>query len=166
MTPAPQLPGVYFTLEPRPVEPSPLRSDVAGFIGWTRRGPVGIPVRVEGWRACQEKFGGLARDCSTSYALRGYFENGGEVAWVLRLGGVTSAGRTAEATLTAGTVDGAGHWTADSPSGLTHTSYRVLASSPGVWSNRTQVTVRYERDGGFGGAEAEVVVFAPEESPE
>ena len=40
------------SLEPPP-EPSPLRTDVAGFVGRTRRGPVAEPVRVEGWREYQ-----------------------------------------------------------------------------------------------------------------
>ncbi|HXU34215.1 MAG TPA: phage tail protein, partial [Thermoanaerobaculia bacterium] len=75
------LPGVRFTAVPRPTAPSPLRSDVAGFLGRTRRGPVGVPVRVEGYRAAVREFGGLDGEAVTSYAIRGYFENGGEVAW-------------------------------------------------------------------------------------
>jgi hypothetical protein len=52
-------PGLYFEVaRPRP-QPSPVRSDVAGLIVRTRRGPVGALVRVEGWRECRRVFGGL-----------------------------------------------------------------------------------------------------------
>ena len=44
------LPGSRVELVRPPAEPSPLRTDVAGVIGRTRRGPVGEPVRVDGWR--------------------------------------------------------------------------------------------------------------------
>jgi hypothetical protein len=61
-------PGLYFTVAPRPPEASPLRSDVAAFIGRTRRGPVGQPVRVEQWQGYMSQFGGLLKDSSTTYA--------------------------------------------------------------------------------------------------
>src|SRR5438132_287291 len=79
-------PGLYFSRAPRPTEPSPLRSDVAGFIGRTRRGPIGRPIRVEEWRGFTRVFGGLLKEANTPYAIRGYFENGGEVAYIVRLG--------------------------------------------------------------------------------
>src|SRR3982751_1140244 len=78
-------PGLYFRRVPRPIEASPLRSDVAGFIGRTRRGVVGRAVRVEEWRGFVKEFGGLQKEADTTYAIRGYFENGGQVAYVVRL---------------------------------------------------------------------------------
>src|ERR1044071_5296759 len=87
------VPGLYFTVSPPQAEPSPLRSDVAGFIGRTKRGPVGVPVRVEGWRGYQREFGGLAADSVLTYAVRGYFDNEGEVAHVIRL--ATPSAKTA-----------------------------------------------------------------------
>src|SRR5687768_6662284 len=86
-TAAATIPGLYFTAGARPVEPSPLRSDVAGFMGRTRRGTPGKLVRVEGWRAYLREFGGLDAQAIMPYAIRGYFENGGEVAHVVRLCG-------------------------------------------------------------------------------
>ena len=103
MRSAATVPGLSFSVSPPLAEPSPLRSDVAGFIGRTKRGPdslkpgvgepirfelatgVGIPTRVEGWRGYQREFGGLDRDAAMTYAIRGYFENEGEVAHVIRL---------------------------------------------------------------------------------
>ncbi|MCA9675446.1 MAG: hypothetical protein KC464_10460, partial [Myxococcales bacterium] len=70
-----------------PPAPTPLRSDVAAFVGPTHRGPVGEAVRVEGWRAYQAVFGGLDGASHTPYAVRGYFENGGTTAFVVRVAG-------------------------------------------------------------------------------
>lgn len=132
MTTASAIPGVRFTAVPRPVEPVPLRSDVAGFIGRTRRGPVGELVRVEGWRAYLREFGGLDRNAVTPYAIRSYFENGGEVAWVIRLGG--DAGTLASKV-----------WVVGEQKGFLNTAYRVEASSPGAWANGTTVGIRVQR---------------------
>jgi len=78
-------PGLRFeAIRPR-TERSPLRSDIAGFVGRTHRGPVNRVVRVEGWREYQLHFGGLDEDASMSYAIRGYFENGGQIAHIHRV---------------------------------------------------------------------------------
>ena len=85
-------PGLYYDAEPAPAAPSPLRSDIAGFVGRTRRGPVGQAVRVTGWRECKLVFGGLADDANTPFSLQGYFDNGGDVAHVVRLLGPARPG--------------------------------------------------------------------------
>jgi hypothetical protein len=85
MTTITTAPGLYLKTEPPPTEPSPLRSDVAGFIGRTRRGPVGVPVRVEGWRDYIRRFGGLESSAPLTYGARGYFENGGEIGHFVRI---------------------------------------------------------------------------------
>ena len=132
MTTASAIPGLRFTAVPRPVEPVPIRSDVAGFLGRTRRGPVGELARVEGWRAYLQQFGGLDREAVTSYAIRSYFENGGEVAWVIRLG--QDAGSSAAAV-----------WEVGAQKGFLNTAYRVEATSPGAWANGTTVGIRVQR---------------------
>src|SRR6185436_14279849 len=92
----PAEPGLYFEVaRPRP-QPSPVRSDVAGLLARTRRGPVGLPVRVEGWRQFRRVFGGLLADAMGPYAIRGYFENGGEVAHLLRASGPNAGTAKAE----------------------------------------------------------------------
>lgn len=96
MTTVPTLPGLYYEqVRARPT-PSPLRSDVAGFVGRTRRGPYGRAVRVEGWREYRHHFGDLHAEMSLPYAIRGYFENGGQVAYVVRI--VTAADTVAKST--------------------------------------------------------------------
>src|ERR1044072_8983375 len=86
-----QAPGLYYEAMTPPAEPSPLRSDIAGFVGRTRRGPVGVAVRVTGWREYLIKFGGLTAQADTPFALKGYFGTGGHVAHVVRLFGPAPA---------------------------------------------------------------------------
>ena len=83
-----ELPGLAAEVAAPPAAlPSPLRTDVAGFLGATRRGPVGQPMRVEGLTGYREVFGDLDAGGLTSYAVQGYFDNGGELAWVIRVAG-------------------------------------------------------------------------------
>jgi len=50
--------GLRFAVAPA-IAPQPLRSDVAGFIGPTARGPIGVPIRIVGWREYLRVFGPL-----------------------------------------------------------------------------------------------------------
>jgi phage tail sheath protein FI len=145
-----QLPGLYFTRAERVAQAAPLRSDVAGFAGRTRRGPVGRRVRVEGWNDYLRWFGGLDAAAYAPYGLRGYFENGGQVAHVVRVGVQNGAGAPALATATLPPVHLWG-------------GYRIEASSPGSWANRTRIQARYRRDGASGGAELDLSIDTPGE---
>ena len=78
-------PGLTVTLAERPQAPNRLRTDVAALVGRTRRGPVLAPLRVQGWADFRRAFGGLVAGALTPYAARGYFENGGEAAYVVRV---------------------------------------------------------------------------------
>ena len=155
------VPGLYFTVSPPRAEPSPLRSDVAGFIGRTRRGPVGVPIRVEGWRGYQREFGGLAADSVLSYAVRGYFENEGEVAHVIRL---ARSAKPAVAEWKVGAVDEKNLWLADSPTGFDYPSYRIEASTPGKWANGTRIQITYRSKGALGTPELDFAISVPSEA--
>jgi phage tail sheath protein FI len=63
-----------------------VRTDVAGFVGVTERGPVDVPVRVETWTQFATRFGGPTPDGFLAYAVKGFFANGGRVCWVVRAG--------------------------------------------------------------------------------
>lgn len=79
-------PGVYFEpLQPSHVIGDLLRSDIAGFIGYTRKGPVGLPVRVESWRQYLSIFGDPMEMGHLAPAIKGFFENGGITCYILRL---------------------------------------------------------------------------------
>jgi hypothetical protein len=144
-----ELPGLAVEVPPPAQLPPPLRTDVAGFLGATRRGPIGTPVRVEGLTGYQEVFGDLAPGSSTSYAIRGYFGNGGDLAWVTRVAG---AGKPAMA-----------RWDVSDLNLPGLVAYQVVATSPGKWAEGGQVTISYRSGSLTGGAEIDVrVVIAGE----
>ena len=155
-------PGLTFTVEPRPVEPSPLRSDVAAFLGSFRRGPVGTLERVEGWRGFARTFGGVERTAPASYSVFGYFENGGDIAYVSRMSGDNAT--KANQRWVVGALK-AGKWTPSSPAGggFTAQEYKFVATSPGAWANGTRVSIEYRLRGRGGKPEVELGVEAPGE---
>lgn len=153
-------PGVFFTVQRKPPEPSPLRSDVAAFAGLTRRGPAGVPVRVEGWRECMERFGGLHFDLDMTYAMRAYFDNGGEVAWVHRLAGdprLADPPRNASASMASGLIRTA--------AGTEYFS-RLEATSPGTWANDARISITFRRLGVAAKPEVDLIVDVPGEPRE
>lgn len=153
----PSEPGVYFEVaQPRP-QPSAVRSDVAGLLARTRRGALGRLVRVEGWRQYLRVFGALVPGVTSPYALRGYFENGGEVAHVWRVAGPDTT--AAYAVWNIDPVVAAG-------GKFQSTRYTVMASSPGAWGNRLSISARYRLRGRLGVPEIDVAVRAPDESTE
>ncbi len=138
MTPNPLtttcLPGVTFEAR-RPADIAPLRTDIALFVGAAPRGPVGgVPVRVVGWRAYEAVFGGLSSASDMGHALQGYFGNGGQIAWVLRL-----APAAQPATGTWPLIADGGF----SPAGLGVDTLRFIAATPGEWGRRLSVRPAY-----------------------
>ncbi|HEY1552263.1 MAG TPA: phage tail sheath C-terminal domain-containing protein [Kofleriaceae bacterium] len=125
-------PGLYYQqVTPQP-QPQPLRSDIAAFVGRTRRGPIGVPVRVQGWREFVATFGDVIADSDTTYAVRGYFENGGDLAWFVRLPDVA---------LVIGCVPWAGPL--DASWGTAWDRFDIVASSPGPWSDGMTVELAW-----------------------
>jgi len=162
---ASSLPGVRFEVRPPANAVSPLRTDIAGFIGPTWRGPVGESVRVEGWRAYQELFGELTQGADTAYAVRGYFENGGEVAYIVRL--LAEPFVTASAQWEVGEVE-MGAWAASAPAagGFEAAVFDVLAATPGSWANDLRVQFRYRLRGPYRRAEVDIEVRPARGAPE
>jgi uncharacterized protein len=120
-----QTPGVYY----EPVDASApgiaaVRTDIAGFVGIAERGPVDTPLPVESWRQFRAHFGGFLGSAFLAYAVRGFFENGGQRCWVVRV--AAPPFQTASTTLSA--TSGAPLW-------------RIAASSPGSWGNTLTVRV-------------------------
>ena len=149
-----ELPGLTVQVAAPSVQlPPPLRTDVAGFLGATRRGPAGMPVRVEGLNGYRDVFGDLDPNALTSYAIQeGYFPNGGDLAWVVRVAG-------------AGTPCGT-QWDVSDLAGFSAAVYDVVASSPGAWAEGGQVTIWYRSDSLVGPAEVDVRVAIPGEPVE
>lgn len=150
------IPGLRFAVAPA-IAPQPLRSDVAGFIGPVARGPIGVPVRVVGWREFLRVFGPLVAAADTPYAIRGYFANEGEIAHVVRVAGDAIAAAAAVWTIGA---------TLPPTSGFLVQQYAVTATSPGAWANHAEVEVIYRLDGLSGAPELDLVVRVPDEPVE
>ncbi|WP_418003797.1 phage tail sheath family protein [Mycobacterium sp. PDNC021] len=85
MTAHPANPGVTVELIDRDATGiQPLRTDIAGFVGVATRGPVGNAVPIGSWRQFQSAFGGLHPDARLADAVKGFFDNGGRRAHVVR----------------------------------------------------------------------------------
>jgi hypothetical protein len=158
------LPGLTLTVTPPIAEPDPLRTDVAAFLGRTRRGPVGVAQRVESWNDVLHAYGSPDATAATPYALRGFFENGGRTAWLIRVAG---AGRTAGAVWTVGELRD-GEWAPGSPArgGFPYAAFRVVATSPGAWANNTRVSIRFRASSLAGPPTVSVRISAPGEPVE
>jgi hypothetical protein len=171
MTRVQQAPGLYYEAMAPPAEPSPLRSDIAGFVGRTRRGPVGIAVRVTGWREYLITFGGLTAEACTPFALKGYFDNGGDVAHVVRLFGPAPPENPGTGVAFArwnlqGPAAGKPPWLGWDPQqqgGFTTTAFYIRASSPGAWANGLRIKPQYRQKGASGHVEVDLQVRAADE---
>jgi hypothetical protein len=151
--PAARAPGLGFEVVRPPADPSPLRSDIAAFVGPTRRGPIGVPTRVEGWREYVQVFGALDHDLDTTYAIRGYFENGGQVAWIIRVAAPGATRSTAT-------------WTANGLAALGNGIFQISAASPGSWSHKARVSLRYRGRTATGTSTVDVTVRTADEVQE
>lgn len=171
MIPSAVTPGLRVTVERRGADRSALRSDVAGFVGPTRRGPVWaddgrriVATRVEGWREYLQTFGGETGKAMPS-AVRGYFQNGGEIAYVARIEASTSCAHV-DWRVSTHTDPGLLN------NGFTASVYEIRAANPGKWAERTRVSITYRRDrlvkakGTTHRPELDIVVEVPGEPPE
>lgn len=100
-------PGVY--LRPQRTDLPDVhivRTDVAGFVGFTERGPLPLPllgqptkewqpeelaVRLTSWDEFRAIFGGVIEHGFLPYAVRGFFENGGTTCHVVRVAALGAA---------------------------------------------------------------------------
>lgn len=107
-------PGVYMeevSSGSRPIEA--VGTAVAAFVGFAERGPLHEPVLVTNWTQFKQAFGDFVEDYYLAHAVYGYFQNGGGVAYVVRVGGA------------AGNGSGNGH--AGAPLGLPHAELPAAA---------------------------------------
>ncbi|GLQ89912.1 phage tail sheath family protein [Dyella flagellata] len=119
-------PGVYYErADSDNAGVSPLRTDIAGFVGMAARGPLHTPLPVQSWRQFQAYFGDCIGGGYLAYAVRAFFENGGRRAWIVRI--------AADAASSAGL---------DLADAAAVTAWRIQAISPGVWGNGLSVALR------------------------
>lgn len=78
-------PGLYLQDVYPPPDPS-LLTGVPVFLGWAEQGTTNAPQLISFWRQFSETFGSPSDSAyRMPYAVRGFFENGGLVCYVVRL---------------------------------------------------------------------------------
>jgi uncharacterized protein len=104
-------PGVYVeevSSGQKPIEG--VATSVAAFVGLLPGGPINRPMRVSNWTQFaniytnpqQPENGPFMEGSYTAHAVYGYFQNGGSIAWIIRVGSERSA-PVAQAVLPAAT---------------------------------------------------------------
>src|SRR6478609_1383896 len=76
-------------------------TSVGAFNIATLRGPINSPVQVTSFAQFAERFGGFDPNGLGAYLVKGFFDNGGQRAWINRVGG----GATATATVKRSAAD-------------------------------------------------------------
>lgn len=128
-------PGVYYHgMDAGVPRVAPLRTDITGFVGIARRGPLHRALPVESWRQFVAHYGDFAGTGYLAYAVRAFFENGGARCWIVRV--ASPAAATAYATLRASLLPLA------APPKPAHDAWSVEASSAGVWGNDLTIEMR------------------------
>lgn len=127
-------PGIYYSAVPPPPAVQPIRLDQAGFVGLAWRGPANTPVRATSWSQFVDVFGGVTamtgdgiQSCPgyLPRAVRAFFDQGGEVAWVCRVvPRADDPSATARYILTGGRA--------------------LVAASEGSWGGRLRVTLSFQ----------------------
>ncbi len=126
-------PGVYFEPAEQRVPPLSLApSGVPIFLGVTRRGPLDRPVRIHNRARFTEVFGEWVSGSYLGAAVRGFFDNGGESCFVLRVARVS--GEEGEERATAASLELLDRGGAP--------TLRVSAQDAGTWGNHIRVTLQ------------------------
>jgi uncharacterized protein len=82
-------PGVYVeevASGARPIEG--VGTSVAAFVGLAPVGPLNVPTLVTNWSQYVAAFGDFTADYHLAHSVYGFFNNGGSVCYVVRVGGV------------------------------------------------------------------------------
>jgi hypothetical protein len=108
-------------------------ASVGGFNILTRRGVPNTPIRVTNFTQFVERFGSFFAGGLGAYMVKGFFDNGGQTAWINRV--VDTNPATGHATASLSLLDGAAHGTLSLEAG-----YRG-EDDPGVWGNDLFVKV-------------------------
>jgi phage tail sheath protein FI len=85
-------PGVYYRWAAPAAPPAPLRTGVPAFLGLALEGTANSPESIDLWGRFGECFRGSPAGGFLGAAVRGFFANGGELCWVVRLDGGESGG--------------------------------------------------------------------------
>ena len=125
----PDTPGVYLQRSDRSAaRVNRIRTDIAGFVGIARSGPVLAPVRLHSMRQFEAVFGDYSPAAFLAYSVRAFFENGGRECLAVRVASndpETGAGPARRVIID---VNG-------------DLALTVSASSAGVWGNGVEIVL-------------------------
>jgi uncharacterized protein len=122
---APTYPGVYIEEIPSGVRTiTGVSTSIAAFVGWARQGPIDRAQRILSFEDFVRHYGGLDGESFLGYAVRQFFGNGGQSAYVIRL----AANNAARSQLT---LDGI----------LT-----LRGKNPGAWADHYAIVIRVRPD--------------------
>ena len=131
-------PGLYFkeVAGTPPVEG--ISTATAGFVGITSKGRVGEAVLVTNWSQFVNEFGGFINNSYLAYAVRGFFENGGSRAYIVRAVHYDAEGEI-EGSLTSAKTSNVA-----TTQLLANTKpvMNINAKTDGAWGNNIKVEVR------------------------
>ncbi len=82
---------------------------IAAFVGFTGRAPDDDPTDPDGvkprlvtsWIQFEDLYGGYAEGCMLPIAVRGYFDNGGTIAYIVRIPNTSPSGEPSQLALPA-----------------------------------------------------------------
>jgi uncharacterized protein len=138
-------PGVYVEEIASGVRPvTAVATSTAAFIGTFRKGLLDEAVRLLSFADFEREYGGLDRTSEASYAVQQFFLNGGNEAWVVRVGQVDSAAApvtTATSTANGTLVDDAGTDVFNFRGGRRIRG--ASADNPGQWGNFLRLDVEH-----------------------
>ena len=121
----PTYPGVYIEEIPSGVRTiTGVATSITAFIGRAPRGPTNDPTTIFSFSDFERMFGGLSVDYALSYAVRGFYLNGGGQAIIVRLFNGPEEG-DGVATFETGEL-------------------RLRAANPGTWGNQVSAKIDYE----------------------
>jgi hypothetical protein len=119
---------------------------------------------VQGQRNFDAIFGGLWTGALTPYAAKGYFDNDGQIAHVIRVAGPNC--QTAVALWDLSGLFQRGQQPPKLKTGFTCARYQFQASSPGAWANGGRITLTYRRLGVSGTPAVDVLTEVSGDLPE
>lgn len=91
--------------EPRIRNIDAVQTSIAAMVGVTERGPVNVPTLVTSFDEYKQYFGGFTADSDVALAAQGFFENGGQFLYVVRVVHFTDSTDPNTKTSAAGTLN-------------------------------------------------------------
>jgi phage tail sheath protein FI len=119
-------PGVYIKEIPSGVRTiTGVATSITAFLGRTRTGPVNEPIIINSFSDFERQFGGLDAELPLTYAVRGFYLNGGSQAIIVRLYKTGNASTSGTSTFKIDDLE-------------------FVATSPGIWGNKLSATIDVE----------------------